>query len=217
MAFFAISNGVFAQDDKNHSGIYQVTERCSDRSLYESPSKADRYFTYTLEVEEQPPFITMVARSAEVPIFPMEETIQGDIQNGIFDIFSHLELNRILYGVGWFKEDSIFFHYLRYVSIHDHFQCECSGKWKEPVKIKNPDPVKVCDVFLDNHRQTLVIEGLEEKGVQLELYDILGKRVLAVEVDDSPIDVSGLSTGGYLYCLQKGGKVLQTGKIVKSL
>ncbi len=48
--------------------------------------------------------------------------------------------------------------------------------------------------FFGNHRQTLVIEGLEEKGIQLELYDIPGKRVLAMEVDGFPIDVSGLST-----------------------
>lgn len=82
---------------------------------------------------------------------------------------------------------------------------------------KHSDPIKVCDVFLDDHRNALVIEGLEENGVQLELYDILGKRVLAVEVDGSTIDVSKLPAGGFLYRLQKNGKVLQAGKIVKSL
>lgn len=218
VAFFATGNGVFAQDDGNHSGIYQVTERCSDRGLYEAPGKFDLCFTYTLEVEEQPSFsfITMVARSDGSTIFPKGKTIPGDIQKGVFDIFNYLESNRILYGVGWFKEDSIFFHYLRYSSIRENYQCKCSGKWKEPVQIKNTAPVKVCEVFIDNHRHALVIEGLEEKGVELELYDILGKRVLAVEVDVSPIDVSGLSAGGFLYRLQKGGKVLQTGKIVKA-
>ena len=75
-----------------------------------------------------------------------------------------------------------------------YYQCKCSGKWKEPVQIKNTAPVKVCDVFIDNHRHALFIEGLEEKGIELELYDIPGKRVLAMEVDRFPIDVSGLST-----------------------
>lgn len=28
-----------------------------------------------------------------------------------------------------------------------YYQCECSGKWEEPVQIKNTAPVKACDVF----------------------------------------------------------------------
>lgn len=63
---------------------------------------------------------------------------------------------------------------------------------------------------------TLVIKGdlTALKNVQINIFDVTGKKVMARELIQNSIPLSGLSKGNYVYTISSSEKILSGGKIV---
>lgn len=217
---FFLGRPTYAQNFEYLTGIYQVTDCCENRSLYDNSKLVHNYFTYTLNVQnpKSDSLITLSAHSDRFMPFP-RKTIIASVLYDSFDIFLQDAGERSIkiYGNGSFKADSIFLKYSVYDTVdqlHYYWVCESKGKWESNVSIAKYIEPTIYNIFFDHRQQAVIFEGLH-KTLKFELYDLSGRWILTRYVDGSPLPIpNDLPNGIYPYRLRENDKVLQTGKIL---
>jgi len=117
-------------------------------------------------------------------------------------------------GGGEIKNDSLFLDY----GIGSLNECNCKGKKTETSSVVSPSESNNNKVYYDATKQIIVLdETLHNQSLTFELIDTQGKVLLRRRnVDSTPITVSNLSNGVYVYRLLQNSQIICSGKIVKS-
>jgi len=129
-------------------------------------------------------------------------------------------------GEGYFKNDSIFMYFkrydFRYVDNPDTAvvvqECSCKGKKIESSGIVSPSISNSNKVYYDAANQLIIIdETLQNQSSTFELMDLQGKVIFRKTNADyyTPISISNLPNGVYLYRLLLHNKEVYFGKILK--
>jgi hypothetical protein len=126
-------------------------------------------------------------------------------------------------GKGKVENDSIFFDFVRGLYPDDFSRvvfttCTCKGKKSTSSGLVSPPEYVQNNAYYDAVKQAIVFNTtLQNQSFTFELMDIQGKVMLKKTGTDnySPVNVSHLSSGVYVYRLIKDGLVIGRGKIVK--
>lgn len=128
-------------------------------------------------------------------------------------------LSEYITGTGVLKnENTLELEYRLLSSIScDAAICRSKGqKINTSTSSETMHPKPEANIYFDPHRNSIIFESSIHTSFLFELYDLSGRCILQkINTDGASIPIPDLPNGIYPYRIQKNGRILQTGKIMK--